>query len=82
MPPQLAKVWRIHSVRSAQLLLHLATCALERIFFLCLGPRLTSKKSRNIIRKNIKNVKRYRDGMPKVCKQGTRDDTKVKLGQT
>ena len=44
-----------------------------------LGPPVPRKKKvQKQDLKNIKNVKRCRDGMPKVCKQG-RDDIIVKV---
>ena len=54
------------------------SCVTLKIFFLGLGLRLTSKKVQKQDLKNIKNVKRCRDGMPKACKQG-RDDIIVKV---
>ena len=46
---------------------------LKEIFLVGLDLTVTIKKVQKQDFKNIKNVKRCRDGMPKVCKQG-RDD--------
>ena len=46
-------------------------------FFLGLGLTVTEQKSTETRLKNIKNVKRCRDSMLKICKQG-RDDIIVK----
>ena len=55
---------------------------MRETFFLGLGLTVTEQKSTETVQKqdlkNFKNVKRCRNGMPKVCKQGM-DDIIVKV---